>query len=204
MLLIAGPIVAALLSVASTPALAETDGAAADGYPVAINFVDNFTARFAVPPDFLWAELKRMYVDGNKYRDLGFAVELIEPSATSWLGGSVVTSTAGGVLDRREAHLTSLDDELQFMAIRVVYSDGSAISVSYDVRPAGEGSLMQLIVHARQTVPVAAADGAAGEPPSAADVRAAAEALSAYHYGQLEEVWAADIARIEALYAETR
>lgn len=178
------------------PAWAQTN-ASESAQERQIQFVDNFTAHFAVPADFLWDELKKMYVGGQKYRDLGFTVTQIPPDASAWLGGTVAEMTVNGVVDRRVAHFTAIDNKQQFLALRVVYSDGISAFVSYDVRPTRDGSLMQLIVHARQTVAV-------GEPADAAAIRAAATELSEYHYKALTEMWAKDIARIEALYRNAR
>lgn len=163
---------------------------------VPLHFVDNFTQIFDVPPDFLWAELKRMYIEGNKYRDLGFAMEMIAPTSRSPLGGTVATRWEGAELDRREANFIRIDDKERFLALRAAYNNGIVALVSYDVRPSGDsGSLMQLIVHARQ--PLSAAGQVDGQA-----ARAEAEALAAFHYGELERMWAAEAARIEKLYRQ--
>lgn len=167
---------------------------AATEAPLQLHFVDNFTQTFAVPPEFLWAELKRMYVNGNKYRDLGFVVEMISPTPEAPLGGTTVSRNADGVVDRRTALFTIIDDDDRFLALRVVYTTGVAAQVSYDVREAPGGSLVQLIVHAQQTM-----DGTK-TVPMAEEVRREAERLTVFHYAELAEMWAAEARRIEALY----
>lgn len=165
--------------------------------PLLIHFVDNFTQDFAVPPDFLWEELKRMYLAGNKYRDLGFDVEALAPTPEAPLGGTIVSRTDDGVLDSRKALFTKVDDENRFLALRAIYETGINIQVSYDVRPTPGGSLMQLIVHATQPMPTTDRD------PDAETVRAEAERLTVFHYDQLVDMWAAEARRVEALYRET-
>ena len=188
-------LVAALALVTPSVALAD-EGEAAAASAVPLHFVDNFTQTFAVPPDFLWAELKRMYIEGNKYRDLGFAMEMIAPSPHSPFGGTIATRMEGAELDRREANFIRIDDKERFLALRAAYNNGIVALVSYDVRPSGEsGSLMQLIVHARQ--PLSAAGQVDGQA-----ARAEAEALAAFHYTELERMWAAEAVRIEKLYRE--
>jgi hypothetical protein len=174
-------------------AQSEADEAAAH-QPVQIHFVDNFTQTFAVPPEFLWAELKRMYIDGNKYRDLGFAIEVLPPTPKAPLGGTIVSQADGDTIDRRTALFTAIDEASRFLALRVVYSTGIAAEVSYDVREAPGGSLVQLIVHAQQPMPATATHA------DAAAVRREAEALTTFHYGQLVTMWAAEAQRVEALY----
>lgn len=184
---------ALLLAAHPLAAQAEADETAAP-QPVQIHFVDNFTQTFAVPPEFLWAELKRMYIDGNKYRDLGFAVELLPPTPEAPLGGTIVSQGHGDTIDRRTALFTTIDDTRRFLALRVVYSTGIAAEVSYDVREAPGGSLVQLIVHAQQPMPATAT------PPDAAAVRREAEGLTTFHYDQLVTMWAAEAQRVETLY----
>lgn len=185
----------AAISLASPPLSVHsgTDEAAAH-HPVQIHFVDNFTQTFAVPPEFLWAELKRMYIHGNKYGDLGFAVEVLPPTPEAPLGGTIVSKADGNTFDRRTALFTAIDETKRFLALRVVYSTGIAADVSYDVREAPGGSLVQLIVHAQQPMPASAT------PPDAAAVRREAEALTTFHYGQLVTMWVAEAQRVEALY----
>lgn len=177
--------------------LAAKDSAAAQAAahaPVPIHFVDNFTQTFAVPPAFLWAELKRMYLDGSKYRELGFAIELLAPTPEAPLGGTIASRREGQDVDRRTAQFTTIDETNRFLALRVVYSTGITAYVSYDVREAPGGSLVQLIVHAQQPMPETAA------LPDAEAVRREAEALTSFHYDQLVTMWAAEAQRVEALY----
>lgn len=189
----------AALSLVSLPfsSLDAKDGAtpqAAARTPVPIHFVDNFTQTFAVPPAFLWEELKRMYLDGRKYRELGFAIDLLQPTPEAPLGGTIASRSDGEVVDRRTALFTTIDEANRFLALRVVYSTGIAAYVSYDVREAPGGSLVQLIVHAQQPMTATTAT------PDAEAVRTEAEALTTFHYGQLVTMWAAEAQRVEALY----
>ncbi len=177
--------------------LAAEDSAAPQGAakaPVPVHFVDNFTQTFAVPPGFLWAEMKRMYLDGSKYRDLGFAIEVLPPTAEAPLGGTIASRREGEVVDRVKALFTAIDETNRFLALRVLYNTGITAYVSYDVRETSGGSQMQLIVHAQQPMPETRA------LPDAETVRREAEAQTEFHYGQLVTIWAAEAQRIETLY----
>jgi hypothetical protein len=163
--------------------------------PTPVRFVDNFTQQFAVPPDFLWAELKRMYLEGNKYRALGFNFEKVLPTLDAPLGGTEVWRDDNGIVDRRTAYFTAIDDSRRFLALRVIYSEGLSAQVSYEVRPApGGGSLVQLIVHAQQAMP------ATDKEPAPEMMRNEAQRLTRFHYGELKAMWDAEARRIEALY----
>jgi len=186
------------LAGAAVPAYGQEPNAEAAS-PIQITIVDNFTAEFAVPPDFLWTELKRMYLDGNKYRDLGFSIGIITPSPAVSLGGTIATRSANGQLDRREAHFTAIDEKRRFLALKAMYSNGLKAIVSYEVRPAKKGSLMQLIVHAEQAIALPGSD-----MPSTAAVRAETDRLVAYHYGELVDMWSLEVKRIEGLYRAGR
>jgi hypothetical protein len=160
-----------------------------------IVLTDSITLDVGVPPAFLWDELKRMYVDGDKFRHLGFKVTRVEGDPRAYLGGTIAEKTEAGVVDRREAHFTVIDDKQRFLALKASYLNGPTAYVSYEVRPATNGrSTFQLIVHADTVVPVDQ-----GIPPTPARVRKKVEADTAFHHQQLVDIWTAEVARIEAM-----
>jgi hypothetical protein len=148
-----------------------------------------------VPPDLPWAELKRMYVDGSKFADLGYKVEqLADP--TVWAGG---VRASRALPDRRMeeqvtrvTRVTRLDEAARFLALLVCYSKGITALASFGVRPHGTGSEFQPIAHAEQPIPLSAAE-AAGRQQVAARVKACA----AVEDKALADAWAAEKARIE-------
>jgi len=157
-------------------------------------FTDEMTVFIDVPPDVLWKEIKSMYVDADKFRRLGFAVEAVnEP--TAWLGGTRVTRVdeASGEADIRTAHFSAIDDSKRFLALRAVYSSGISAFASYQVRAQGEGSSFQLIAHGQ--VPVSLPAGVA---PTQDSVRAAMAPVIAEHERALRDIWAEEKQRIEA------
>ena len=162
---------------------------------VATVYTDNLVIDMKVAPQFLWDEIKRMYVDGDKFRHLGFKVTRIDGDPQAYLGGTVAEKTEAGVVDRREAHFTIIDDRQHFLALTAKYLNGPTAYVSYAIRPAaGGGSTFQLIVHAEVEVAVDP-----GTPPTPASVHAAIDTMAATHHKQLVDIWRAEQTRIEAM-----
>jgi hypothetical protein len=158
-------------------------------------FTDELSVYMDVPPEVLWEEIKSMYVDADKFRRLGFAVEAVE-DPVAYLGGTKISriDEATGEADIRTAHFSAIDDEKRFLALRAVYSSGISAFASYQVRADGEGSNFQLIAHGQ--VPVTLPAGVA---PTQASVRAAMAPVIAGHERALREVWAEETKRIEAM-----
>lgn len=136
-----------------------------------------------------------MYVDAQKFRRLGFAVEPVK-DPIAYLGGTRVSriDEAGGEADVRTAHFSAIDDSKQFLALRAVYDNGTSAYASYQVRPEGEGSNFQLIAHAELPVTLPA-----GVAPTQASVQAAMALVLAEHQRALRAVWAEETTRIEAM-----
>lgn len=157
-------------------------------------FTDELTVHMDVPPDVLWEEIKSMYVDADKFRRLGFAVEAVD-EPVAYLGGTKISriDEATGEVDIRTAHFSAIDDSKRFLALRAVYSSGISAFASYQIRAEGEGSSFQLIAHGQ--VPVSLPAGVA---PTQDSVRAAMGPVIAEHERALRDTWAEEKKRIEA------
>jgi hypothetical protein len=158
-------------------------------------FTDELSVHMDVPPDVLWEEIKSMYVDADKFRRLGFAVEAVD-DPVAYLGGTRISriDEATGEADIRTAHFSAIDDAKRFLALRAVYASGISAFASYQVRPEGEGSNFQLIAHGQVPVTLPA-----GVVPTQASVRAAMAPVIAEHQRALREIWAEETKRIEAM-----
>jgi len=183
------PLFLAAMFLVTEPAMAE------EAQTVHSFFTDELSVHMDVPPDVLWEEIKSMYVDADKFRRLGFAVEAVEDPA-AYLGGTKISRVdeATGEADIRTAHFSAIDDEKRFLALRAVYSSGISAFASYQVRPEGDGSNFQLIAHGQVPVTLPA-----GVVPTQASVRAAMAPVIAGHERALRETWAKEKERIEAL-----
>jgi hypothetical protein len=145
-----------------------------------------------VSPDRLWAEIKRMYVEGQKFSGQGYKVEPLT-DAQSWLGGTRVSRTlADGTLEERVARISALDDSRRFLALSVRYSEGMVVRASYEVRPHPAGSEFQLVAHVDQPFELPSDDAAGRKRMSDA-----ARAVAATETRELADAWAGERVRIE-------
>jgi len=169
---------------------------AEESAPLRSFFTDEMTVHMDVPPDVLWAEIKSMYVEGNKFRRLGFDVVPVKDDPRAYLGGTRVSRVDpnSGDEDIRIAHFSTIDDEKRFLSLRAVYSSGIGAFASYQVRPEGDGSSFQLIAHGEVPVPLPADVEATQET-----VRKAMASVIAQHQRDLRAVWAEETSRIEAM-----
>lgn len=145
-----------------------------------------------VPPDRLWAEIKRLYVEGRKFSGQGYAVERLT-DARSWMGGTRVSRTLpDGRLEERIARISALDDAQRFLALSVQYSEGLVVRATYEVRPHPAGAEFQLIAHVDQPFELSSDDAAGAKRLSDA-----ARAFALAETKQLADAWAAERVRIE-------
>jgi len=93
---------------------------------------DNYSTYMDVPPEILWAELKRMYVEGQKFKELGFSVTPLEDDPLAYLGGTRVVKPLenGAGVDERIARFSVIDDENMFLALHAVYNSGCLTSAT--------------------------------------------------------------------------
>jgi len=183
------PLLCAALLLLTEPTMAE------EAQTVRSFFTDELSVHIDVPPDMLWDEIKSMYVDADKFRRLGFAIEPVH-DPVAYLGGTRISriDEATGEADIRTAHFSAIDDKKRFLALRAVYSSGISAFASYQVRPEGAGSNFQLIAHGQVPVTLPA-----GVKPTQASVRAAMAPVIAEHERALREVWADEKQRIESM-----
>lgn len=145
-----------------------------------------------LPPDRMWSEIKRMYVEGQKFSPQGYRVDRLEDAA-SWLGGTRISRTLpDGRLEERVARVSALDEARRFLALSVQYSEGFVVRASYEVRPHPAGSEFQLIAHVDQPFELASDDSAGRK--RMAD---AARAVALEQTKGMADAWAAERIRLE-------
>jgi len=165
---------------------------AAQGQKLDLPMTIAHTEVMKVPPDTLWSEIKRLYVEGEKFSSQGYRVEPLT-DAMSWMSGTRVSRTLpDGRLEERVARISALDDSARFLALSVRYSEGFVVRASYEVRPHPAGAAFQLIAHVDQPFNLPT-DDAAGRRrlQEAARARMVAEAKG------LADSWATERVRIE-------
>lgn len=145
-----------------------------------------------LPPDRMWSEIKRMYVEGQKFSAQGYRVDRLEDAA-SWLGGTRVSRTLpDGRLEERVARVSALHEARRFLALSVQYSEGFVVRASYEVRPHPAGSEFQLIAHVDQPFELAS-DDAVGRKRMAD----AARAVALEQTKGMADAWAGERIRLE-------
>ncbi len=155
--------------------------------------VDNYTLHFNVPPEVLWAELKAMYVKGDKFTAQGFTVKPLDDPGAILGGTRIVRTLPNGKVEERVARFTRIDDGERFLALQVSYSEGIVGNVSYQARPAGRGSDFQLIAHMEQDIVLNARESASREA-----IADKVEAVLQGHHRELAQYWEGEKARMEA------
>jgi hypothetical protein len=186
-------LVAAAMGLDAAGSLAQTAGPpGAKAQMLELPLTITHTEVVKVPPDRLWAEIKRMYVEGRKFSGQGYKVELLT-DALSWQGGTRVSRTLpNGTLEERVARISALDDARRFLALSVLYSEGIVVRASYEVRPNPAGSEFQLVAHVDQPFELPSDDAEGRKRMSDA-----ARALVASQTQGMAEAWAAERIRIE-------
>jgi hypothetical protein len=179
------------LSASISPAQA-ADQPAAHGRMLDLPMTIAHTEVMKVPPERLWREIKRLYVDGQKFSSQGYTVEPLTDAA-SWMGGTRVSRThPDGRLEERVARISALDDAKRFLALSVHYSEGFAVRASYEVHPDPAGAAFRLIAHVDQPFNLAADDEAGRR-----QLQEAAQARMVAETKGLADAWAAERVRIE-------
>ena len=162
---------------ACSPALAD------DAQPVLSLMTDSHVVHVDQPPEVVWAHIKRMYHQGDRYRARGLELTPVTDDPSAYLGGYRGKAPAGSDAPNLEVHFSAVDDENMFLAM---YMDGllpKGIYISHDVDPAGDGSRYQVIIQG--FMPVELPDG---QPLTAEAVHQWMTARVADHNQGLQEI----------------
>lgn len=190
---------AAMLGV-TAPALAAEDKAAAtpaagEGETVLAPFADHYAMRVGKSADVVWLHLKRLYVDGERMRQQGFAVTPVTDDRTAWLGA--VRGVREGDASRPKVTImvSGIDEEARLLTLMIVLENPVPVHVTHQVRPdGGDGSIYQTII---QTLwPVRKPEGGELTPEY---IRQKMQADVAFHNREVAEIMEREKAVIEAL-----
>ncbi|USI76615.1 MULTISPECIES: hypothetical protein [unclassified Sphingopyxis] len=189
---------AAMLATA-WPALAEGKAAAApvahDIETVLAPFADHYEMRVEKSADVVWQHLKRLYVDGERLRQQGFAVSPVTDDPTVWLGA--VRGVREGDTSRPKVTImvSGIDEEARLLTLMIVLENPVPAYVFHQVRPDGaDASIYQTIIQTRW--PVKKPEGGELTPEY---IRQKMQADVAFHNQEVAEIMQREKAIIEAL-----
>lgn len=145
-------------------------------------------------PDLVWSEIKRLYVEGDRYRSYGNVVATLAGDARAYAGGYRADPADDEEGRAGVFRFSDIDDHRRFLAMSIDADGLADITVSHWVIPQGEGARYSVIINA--FMPIESADGAVPTPATVADEMAL---ILAEHHEGLVEIMETVKAEIEAL-----
>ena len=146
------------------------------------------------PADEVWAEIKRLYVEGDRYVSYGHQVVPLENDPKAFLGGYRAEPAPGQDGRAGVFRFSDIDDEKRFLAMSIDADGIENITVSHWVLPAGDGARYSVIINAFFPV-----EGTTDALPSQDKVRQKMTALLDDHHEGLSGIMDTVKAEIEAL-----
>jgi hypothetical protein len=191
--------------VAASAAAGETGSLAAGGAPAAATapqasdmilapFSDHFTIRVEKPADIVWRHIKRLYVDGERMRQQGFAVSPVTDPA-AWLGGVRGVHPSNTARPEVTILVSGVDEKERLLTLMISLENPVPVFATHRVRPDGpNAAIYETIVQTRW--PVKKPEGGALTPDY---VREKMKADVAFHNSEVAAIMKREKAVIEAL-----
>lgn len=113
----------------------------------------DYEMEFAVSPDTLWSEVRRLYVEGDRLRNAGFTLKWLENDPTAYIGGYRLEKRNhdGVIVDERVVRITVVDNDKRFAALCAdfIHPDGDKLTtfVSYRVVRSQGGARLEIVAH---------------------------------------------------------
>lgn len=192
-------LVPAALLAAAWPVQAEDKAAAApaaqDDETILAPFADHYQMRIAKPADVVWKHLKRLYIEGERMRQQGFAVSQVTDDPAAWLGAVRGVREDNTSRPRVTIMVSGIDEEARLLTLMIVLENPVPAYVTHQVRPDGaDAAIYQTVV---QTLwPVKKPAGGSLTPEY---VRQKMQADVAFHNQEVAEIMQREKAVIEAL-----
>lgn len=182
------------MSCAETPSATTSDEPIVQSVPALMT--DDHQLYIDKPADLVWAEIKRRYVDGDRYAEYGNDIIQLTDDPKAFMGGykAIAETEDGEKITNGVFRFSDIDDENMFLAMSIDTPDVKNIVVSHHIRPSGDGAVYHGIIHA--FFPVTGSDGAA---PTVAESAEQMDALLTDHHGGLVEIMETVKTEIEAL-----
>lgn len=177
-----------LLAAEAAPAPAQTPDR------ILAPFADHYSIRIEKPADVVWRHIKRLYVEGERMRQQGFAVSPVADPA-AWLGGVRGVRDSNGERPEVTILVSGIDEAERLLTLMIVLENPVPAHVTHQVRPDGpKASIYQTVVLTQWPVKVPA-----GASLTADQVREKMKADVAFHNAEVAAILAREKAVIEAL-----
>lgn len=156
---------------------------------------DNFSIEIDRDADFVWEQIKRLYIEGDRYRQDEGSIAPLTADPEAYLGGykTVRESEDGRVMDGSAFRFSRIDEENRFIAMSIDTASNGKVIVTHEVRPRGDTSVYCVVIHAFLNV-----DLESGVAPTAQAVREEMVKRLAEHHAGVAEIWREQKAMIEA------
>ena len=150
------PVTTAVIAMVMGSACAVDDSPATDplegAQTVAPLMVDDHSVYIDRPADRVWAEIRRLYVDGDRYAGYGNEIVDIGHDLTAYRGGyrAIETTADGERIDRGVFRFSDIDEAKRFVAMSVETPDPTVrnLTVIHHVTEMGAGANYTVIISA--------------------------------------------------------
>lgn len=157
-------------------------------------FTDHYEMRVEKPADFVWAHLKRLYVDGERSRQYGYEVTPLRDDIRAYLGGTLAVQPAATSRPSVTTRVSAVDDKVRLLSLEIELENPVPVYVIHQVRPVGKkASVYQTIIQTKW--PVTAEKGTC---LTAEIVRERMKAEVSHHNQEVAEIMKREKAVIEA------
>lgn len=156
------------------------------GQNVRALMTDNFSIKIDRRADFVWQQVKNLYIDGERYRQNGGEVVPLVNDPEAYLGGykTVRRSEDGNVVGESAFRFSRIDEARRFIAMTIDTPENGKAIVTHEVEPAGDGAVYSVVIHVFIDISIEP-----GEDTTSEVVRKKmAERLSEHHAG-VEDIW---------------
>jgi hypothetical protein len=194
-----GGLAAAMLALAGFPLAAEdTPPAAApqtQAEVILAPFADHYEIRIEKPADFVWDHIKRLYVDGERMRQQGFAVTPVTDQVAAWLGAVRGVHDSNASRPEVTIMVAGIDEEARLLSLMIVLENPVPVYVTHRITPDGpDAAIYQTVM--LTSWPVRKPENGA---LTAEYVREKMRADVAFHNSEVAAIMQREKAAIEAL-----
>ncbi len=126
-----------LALLAATPGHAVVPEPVNGATPIMAPFADHVELKIEQPAAVVWAHLKRLYVDGERSRQYGYAVSPLNNAADAPFGGTLAQQPSKTERPQVRTRVASIDEGAMLLALVIDLENPAPIHVIHQVLPDG-------------------------------------------------------------------